>query len=71
MTITVFRSYPFERPYLVEAAQSRHEFNFRDEALNVETATLAAGSVAVAVFVNDDVSAPVLEKLRSLGVRYL
>jgi D-lactate dehydrogenase len=71
MTITVFSAYPFERPYLLEAAQGQHEFNFRDEALTLETAAQATGSVAVAVFVNDDASAPVLEQLWALGVRYL
>ncbi|WP_239691651.1 hypothetical protein [Hymenobacter lapidarius] len=71
MTITVFSSYPFERPYLATAAQGQHAFNFLDAALTQDTAAQAAGSTAVAVFVNDDASAPVLEKLWALGVRYL
>lgn len=71
MTITVFSAYPFERPYLRTAAQERYRFNFVDAALTMETAAQAAGSTAVAVFVNDDASAPVLEKLWALGVRYL
>jgi D-lactate dehydrogenase len=71
MTITVFSAYPFERPYLLAAAQGQHAFNFRDESLTLETAAQAAGSVAVVVFVNDDASAPVLAQLRALGVRYL
>lgn len=71
MNITVFSSYPFERPYLLEAAQEQHTLQFIDKALNLETARQAAGSVAVAVFVNDDASAPVLERLWTLGVRYL
>jgi D-lactate dehydrogenase len=70
MNITVFSSYPFERPYLVAAAQ-HHTVQFVGEALNLETAERAAGSVAVATFVNDDASAPVLERLWALGVRYL
>lgn len=71
MTITVFSSYPFERPYLTTAAESHYTLHFLDAALTLETAVQAAGSVAVAVFVNDDASAPVLEKLSALGVRYL
>lgn len=71
MTITVFSSYPFERPYLTAAAASRYTLHFRDAALTLETAAQAAGSTAVALFVNDDASAPVLEKLWALGVRYL
>ena len=71
MTITVFSAYPFERPYLNAAAQDRYTFNFVDAALTLDTADLAAGSTAVGLFVNDDASAPVLEKLWALGVRYL
>ncbi|NVO31866.1 2-hydroxyacid dehydrogenase [Hymenobacter lapidiphilus] len=71
MTITVFSAYPFERPYLNAAAQDRYTFNFVAAALTLDTADLAAGSTAVALFVNDDASAPVLEKLGALGVRYL
>ncbi|SDY59407.1 2-hydroxyacid dehydrogenase [Hymenobacter psychrophilus] len=70
-TITVFSAYPFERPYLSAAAQGRYSFNFLNVALTPDTAAQAAGSTAVAVFVNDDASAPVLEKLQALGVRYL
>jgi D-lactate dehydrogenase len=71
MTITVFSAYPFERPYLVAAAQQHYALQFADEALNLATAEQATGSVAVAIFVNDDASAPVLERLWALGVRYL
>lgn len=71
MNITVFSAYPFERPYLAEAAQGRFQLHFVSDALTLETAALAQGSTAVAVFVNDDASAPVLERLAALGVRYL
>ena len=71
MTITVFSAYPFEQPYLLAAAQSRYILHFVAKALTLETAALAQGSEAVAIFVNDDASAPVLEKLAALGVRYL
>ncbi|MFD1875125.1 2-hydroxyacid dehydrogenase [Hymenobacter bucti] len=71
MTITVFSAYPFERPYLTAAAQGHSALAFLDAALTLDTAAQAAGSTAVAVFVNDDASEPVLEKLAALGVRYL
>jgi D-lactate dehydrogenase len=71
MTITVFSAHPFERPYLLEAVQGRHELHFVDDALTVATAELAQGSTAVAIFVNDDASAPVLERLAALGVGYV
>ncbi|OGX86768.1 hydroxyacid dehydrogenase [Hymenobacter lapidarius] len=71
MNITIFSAYPFERPFLLAAAQQQYDLNFVDEALTLATAERAVGSVAVAVFVNDDASAPVLERLYALGVRYL
>lgn len=71
MNITVFSAHLFERPYLSQAAQGQHELHFLDQALTLETAGLAQGSTAVAIFVNDDAAAPVLEQLWALGVRYL
>jgi D-lactate dehydrogenase len=71
MIITVFSAYPFERPYLTTAAQGHFALTFLDAALTLATAAQANGSTAVAVFVNDDASAPVLEKLAAMGVRYL
>lgn len=71
MNVTIFSAYPFERPYLSEAAQGRFHLRFVSDALTLETAALAQGSTAVAVFVNDDASAPVLERLAAGGVRYL
>ncbi|GAA3931378.1 2-hydroxyacid dehydrogenase [Hymenobacter algoricola] len=71
MHITVFSAHPFEQPFLRAAAQNRHELLFVDEALSLATADRAAGSPAVAIFVGDDASAPVLERLAALGVRYL
>ena len=71
MTITVFSAHLFERPYLLEAVRGRHELHFVDDALTVATAEMAQGSTAVAIFVNDDASAPVLEQLAALGVRYV
>lgn len=71
MNITIFSAHPFEQPFLQEAAQARHQLHFLEEALSLATADRAKGSPAVAIFVGDDASAPVLERLAALGVRYL
>ena len=71
MNIAVFSAHPFEQSFLLDAAQSRHELQFIDKALSLTTTDLAKGSTAVAIFVGDDASAPVLEQLAALGVRYL
>jgi D-lactate dehydrogenase len=45
------------------------EFKYFDTQLNLQTAQLAQGFDAVCAFVNDDLSAPVLNKLAELGVK--
>ncbi|OWP62303.1 hydroxyacid dehydrogenase [Hymenobacter amundsenii] len=72
MDITVFSAYGFERPYLTQAAATgHHALHFVALPLTLATAGEAAGSSAVAIFVNDDASAPVLARLWEVGVRYL
>ena len=71
MIATVFSAKPFERDYLNQAAGAAHELRFVDENLSLETAGLAQGSAAVAIFSTDDASAPVLEALHTHGVRCL
>jgi D-lactate dehydrogenase len=46
-----------------------HTLTFLEPRLDVDTARLAAGAPAVCVFVNDDVSAPVVEMLAAGGTR--
>lgn len=69
---TIFYStYAFDRPFFEAAAPEGHTFRFVPEALRLSTTSLAEGYEAVALFSNDDASAPVLEALASLGVRYI
>lgn len=70
MEITLFSVHGFERPYLT-AALSDHSLHVLETRLSVETASLAKGSEAVAIFVNDDASAPVLRLLKEIGVKFL
>lgn len=71
MHATVFSAHAFEQPYLTRAANGRHELRFVAASLGPDTAAQAAGSAAVIVFTNDDVSAPVLAQLHAAGVRYV
>ncbi|MEN3026448.1 MAG: 2-hydroxyacid dehydrogenase [Chlorobiota bacterium] len=71
MKAAVYSAHNFERPYLREAAGSRHELLFLDYRLDVSTATFARGCPAVMLFANDDGSAPVLDVLAAQGVRFL
>lgn len=47
------------------------QFKFLETKLNEDTAELAKGCDAVCVFVNDDVTAPVIDKLYEHGVRLI
>lgn len=71
MKITIFDSLNFERQYLIDANNRRHELNFIQPELDEKTAVLAKDSEAVIIFVNDRADAPVLEELHRLGVKYL
>ena len=70
MQVAVFSSHKFEKNYL-EKFCGNHGLRFLEARLTAETASLAQGAQAVSIFVNDDGSAPVLQKLKELGIRYL
>ncbi|OON69935.1 2-hydroxyacid dehydrogenase [Hymenobacter sp. CRA2] len=71
MHVTLYSAHAFEQPLLTTAAGHQHQLRFVADRLSLETAPLAHGSPAVAMFTSDDASAPVLERLAALGVRYL
>src|SRR5215467_223091 len=71
MKVAIFSTKNYDREFLGDANASRHELRFFEPHLNEETVALASGSEAVCVFVNDQVNAAVIAKLRSLGVRLI
>jgi len=71
MKVTVFSAQKFEIPYLEKANNGKYELFFTEKRLSEETAQLAKGSTAVSIFVNDDACKEVIEKLASLGVKYI
>jgi D-lactate dehydrogenase len=71
MKVTVFSTKEFEKKYLLASSNEKHQVIFKEEALSSETAGLAKGSDAVSIFVNDDASAPVLDKLQKTGIKYI
>jgi D-lactate dehydrogenase len=70
MRVMVYSSHAYETPFL-EAAKGNHEMIFTSRRLTAETASLAAGCQAVAIFTSDDADATVLDKLYLCGVRYV
>ena len=70
MRVLIYSTRKFEREYL-EKALENHQLRMLETRLTPDTASLAEGSDAVSIFVNDDASAPALRTLKDAGVRYL
>jgi D-lactate dehydrogenase len=70
MLVAVYSIHKFEKSY-IEKYWKNHSLRLLETRLTVETAGLAQGAEAVSIFVNDDASAPVLQKLKALGIQFL
>jgi len=70
MQVAVYDTKPYDRQYLEQqnAGITWHFFEFR---LNAQTAELAAGCPAVCVFVNDQVDAKCISKLKAIGIKLI
>ncbi|MDD0842474.1 2-hydroxyacid dehydrogenase [Pseudomonas sp. Gutcm_11s] len=72
MRITIFSAKAYDRAsFNACALPSGWHLRYQDSLLNVDTATLAAGSEVVCAFINDDLSAAVLERLAAGGTRLI
>lgn len=72
MKVAVFSTKPYDSTYLKAAnAGHDHDLLFLEARLTRHTAALAQGYEGVCVFVNDDVSAPVIERMAAGGTRVL
>ncbi|KAF1815271.1 D-lactate dehydrogenase [Eremomyces bilateralis CBS 781.70] len=79
MKLAVFSTQPYDRTYLTQAIEAHNTSNpptplephFHALPLSPATTHLAAACPAICVFVNDDVSAPILTALHAAGVRLI
>jgi D-lactate dehydrogenase len=71
MKVLVYSAHGYEIPFLEKAALGKHELRFTEKKLSVETAILAGGCEAVAVFTADDVSEKVAQELHTHGVKFI
>jgi D-lactate dehydrogenase len=71
VNVAIFSAKKYDREFLNAANPTFHNLRFFEPHLNEETVSLATGFEAVCVFVNDQVNASVIAKLRSLGVRLI
>lgn len=71
MKVAVFSTKPYDHDHLEQANQGRHELVYHEVALKPNSALLAQGCQAVCCFVNDQLDAPVLERLAEQGVKLI
>jgi lactate dehydrogenase-like 2-hydroxyacid dehydrogenase len=71
MKVVAYSVNPDEKEFLAKANQKKHDITLIFNSLNLDTAIYANGKQAVIVCAGDDVSARVLEKLASMGVKYI
>lgn len=71
-TISIYDTKPYDRQYLQQAAAPLgQKLIFHDFRLTAETAPTAKGATAVCAFVNDNLNAPCLQILASLGIKHI
>ena len=71
MRVVAYSTKNFEKEFLAKANQKKHDITLISNPLSLETAVYAEGKDAVIVFTNDDLSAPVINKLADMGIKYI
>lgn len=71
MKTIIYSAHKFEKEFLVSSNAGKHELEFFEIPLKMETTHLAVAARAVSIFVNDDASEKVIEKLYAGGVKFI
>lgn len=71
MRVAVFDTKGFTRETFAAQNRDRYALTFFEHRLNENTVTSAIGFPVVCIFVNDRVTAPVVERLKELGVELI
>jgi len=71
MKVFVYSIHEFDKPFLEIAAKGKHHLMFTEQPLNEDTAIMAKGCDAVAIFTSDSASTKVLDKLHELGIKHI
>lgn len=71
MKIAIFNVHNWERDYLQNANNDKHTLKMFDTYLTLDTVDLAKGCDAICIFTEDNASAPILDRLHDLGVKYV
>jgi D-lactate dehydrogenase len=70
MKIAFFSTQPYDKEYF-ERYNTQHEIIFFDARLNEQTVNLATGCDAICAFVNDQLNASVIKKLKEIGIKII
>lgn len=71
MRVVAYSIKTYEKELLAIANNKKHDLTLISNRLTLDTCCYAKGKDAVLVFVNDDVSAPVIEQLALNGIKYI
>ena len=71
MKIAIFNVHNWEKDYLQSANQDKHELKMFDTYLTLDTVDLSKQCDAICIFTEDNASAPILDRLHELGVKYV
>jgi len=71
MKIAIFSIHSFDRPFFEKIKNSNHEIVYFKEQLSKETAHLAKGFDAIAIFTSDNANKEELQLLHSYGVKFI
>lgn len=71
MKVVAYSAKAFEKEYLARFNDKKHDITLISNRLSLETIEYALDKHAVLVFTSDDVSAPVVNLLADMGVKYI
>lgn len=71
MKTLCYSIHDYDRPFIEESNNGKHDMRFTKSALSIETADQASGFEAVSIFSGDDASREVLIELSRHGVKYI
>ncbi|MBC7913802.1 MAG: 2-hydroxyacid dehydrogenase, partial [Pyrinomonadaceae bacterium] len=71
MKAVAYSSKSCEKELLIKANNKKHDITLISNRLTIDTVSYAKGKDAVLVFSCDDLSAPILIKLKEMGVKYI
>lgn len=71
MKAVAYNIEPYEKEFLAKANQKKHDITLISNPLSRETVIYAEGKDAIIVLTDDAITAPLIEKLSLLGIKYI